>query len=134
MNSIRTFAATATVALAVMAALSSSGARPVQARPVGGVAQVVSAPAADEATAVSMKNNRFISDFTMVPVGTTVTFRNDETNPFVLHDVYSDDGVILSPVIAPGESWTFTFSTEGFWHILCSFHPGMEADVLIVAP
>lgn len=97
------------------------------------VRTVTAAARSQEPQVVSLVDNRFVSDFVIVTVGGTVTFRNDEADPTVLHDVYSEDGMLLSPVIASGESWSYTFGSEGFWRYYCSFHPGMEADILVVA-
>lgn len=117
----------ALVAVAILGILSAVTGAP--STPVATAASV----RGQETQVVSMVNNRFVSDFLIVTVGGTVQFRNDEGDPSVKHDIYSEDGTLLSPVIAPGESWSFTFGSEGFWHYLCSFHPGMEADILVVA-
>src|SRR5581483_6640022 len=105
---------TAALTAAVGAALSVSGG-------AGSATRADAAPPrADDPPVVRLSRNRFISDFTIVPVGATVTFRNDESDPDDVHDVCAEAGSVVSPAVAPGGSWSYTFASEGFWHNLCS--------------
>lgn len=81
---------------------------------------------------VTMQRNRFWPDFDVVSVGATVEWRNDEANPRNRHDVYTEDGTFASPVILPGEVWSFTFMQEGYYSYFCSYHDGMEGALLVV--
>ncbi|MBI2761777.1 MAG: cupredoxin domain-containing protein [Chloroflexi bacterium] len=83
---------------------------------------------------VTMSRDRFHSDFTIINVGDTVMFRNDAEDPTNGHDVQAVDGSFASPYIRPGESWSFTFNTEGYYAYYCSFHEGMEGAILVVYP
>ena len=80
---------------------------------------------------IVMRNNRFTSDFVIVPVGGTLVWRNNEERS-VRHDAYAEDGSFQSPLLAPGESWSFTFTQEGYYRYLCSIHDNMEAAILVV--
>jgi plastocyanin len=83
---------------------------------------------------VTMSRDRFYSDYTIINVGDTIMFRNDEEDPTNGHDVQAVDGSFISPYIRPGESWSFTFNTEGYYDYYCSFHEGMTAAILVVYP
>jgi plastocyanin len=87
----------------------------------------------DTGPLITMSDNRYHSDYTIVNVGDTVTFRNDEVDD-TKHDVAADDNSFGSPVIHPGESWSFTFAAEGYYSFYCTFHEDMQAAILVVAP
>jgi len=72
-----------------------------------------------------------------VPVGTTVTWRNDDT---VVHTVTSGpavdnkavpDGVFDSGDIPPGGSFSWTFDEPGRYPYHCAPHPWMAARILV---
>jgi plastocyanin len=50
--------------------------------------------------------------YVTVAAGTQVTWRNDDTEPFVV-DVTSSGGVIASGSVAPGETWRYEFTEAG---------------------
>ena len=52
----------------------------------------------------------------------------------VTHHIVSDDGTtFISPNIAPGNSYTATFTAEGTFAYHCTIHPGM-LGAIVVAP
>ncbi len=61
-----------------------------------------------------------------IPVGTTVTWVNDDSVP---HNIQSTDkkGVVIqlfnSPPLNTGDRFEFTFEEEGVYNYYCSFHP-----------
>ena len=59
---------------------------------------------------------------------------NDETAAGERHDIQANDGSFASPVLRPGETWTYTFAQEGYYAYYCSLHQNMEAAILIVPP
>jgi len=60
--------------------------------------------------------------------GTTVTWYNADTEA---HTVTADDGSFDSGLIAPGESWSHTFSKEGTQRYHCAPHPWMKGEVVV---
>lgn len=127
-------------------AVMLAGALTVSVAPAGAAAGRPSTPAADahslledeapagSALTVTMRRDRFSPDFEVIPVGTTVTWRNEEAGRTRAHDVYAEDGSFGSPQIAPRQDWAFTFTTEGYFQYFCDLHPGMQAALLVVAP
>jgi plastocyanin len=60
--------------------------------------------------------------------GAAVTWTNNDTT---VHDSTSDNGVWSSGTLAPGASFTFTFSNTGTFTYHCTIHPGMVGTVTV---
>lgn len=81
------------------------------------------------ANAVSISNFAFVPATLTVPVGTTVTWTNQDEEP---HTVVSDDGSTLhSPGLDTGKTFSFTFSNAGTFAYVCSIHPMMHGTVVV---
>jgi plastocyanin len=63
-----------------------------------------------------------------ITVGTTVTWKNNTT---VTHTVTSDTGLFDSGPIAPGGTFSFTFTTSGTFKYHCSIHAFMHGSVVV---
>ena len=50
------------------------------------------------------------------------------------HNVVSDDGVFDSDNVAPGEQFTFAFTTTGTYSYTCTYHAGMNGRVTVLDP
>lgn len=74
-----------------------------------------------------------ISNFSFTPAelrivrGTTVTWTNEDT---VRHNAVSE-GNFLSPLLAKGESWSYTFTTAGTYDYRCTPHPFMRGKIVV---
>ena len=82
---------------------------------------------------VRMVNFTYQPEEITIQVGTTVTWINDDT---IIHDVISGTrdsptGLIESPDIAAGESFSFTFEEVGTYEYYCSYHAGMSGTVIV---
>jgi plastocyanin len=80
---------------------------------------------------VAMENFVFVEDRIEVPVGTTVTWTNDDSTR---HTVTSgaddtDDGVFDSGNLEAGETFSFTFDEAGEFAYFCDIHPTMTGVV-----
>jgi plastocyanin len=65
----------------------------------------------------------------MVKTGTTVTWMNNDT---VAHTVTSDSGGLLnSPEIAPGQSFSFTFTYPVTVPYHCAIHTMMKGTIVV---
>ena len=60
--------------------------------------------------------------------GATVTWYNADTET---HTVTADDGSFDSGLIAPGESWSHTFTSAGSQRYHCTPHPWMKGEVVV---
>jgi amicyanin len=90
------------------------------------------APARAEAATqhVAMENYAYSQSALTIQVGDTVTWTNHDQAP---HDVVTTSGPasLQSPMLAQGESWSFTFTVPGTYSYYCSVHPDMRAQIIV---
>jgi plastocyanin len=94
-----------------------------------------SAPAAGNATALSIVRGAsglttaaFSPNPDTIAAGDTVTWTNNDTTT---HTSTSDDGSWSSGNIAPGSTYSRTFSAPGTFTYHCAIHPGMVGTVSV---
>jgi len=63
-----------------------------------------------------------------VPVGTAVTFRNDDA---AAHTFTADGGAFDSQRVGTGETFNVTFSTAGTFAYHCKIHRSMTATITV---
>jgi amicyanin len=91
----------------------------------------VGAHAAPAPVTVKISNFTFDAPVVTVPVGTTVTWVNDDDIP---HTVVSDDRkAFRSRVMDTDDRFSFTFGTPGTFNYFCSIHPHMTGKVVVKA-
>jgi plastocyanin len=100
-----------------------TGASTPAAAPTGSAA-----PASGGGSAVTLVNYSFSPTSLQVALGTTVTWTNNDT---AAHTVTADDGSFDSGNLAPGQSFTHTFTTSGTVAYHCNYHPNMVASVVV---
>lgn len=93
-----------------------------QSSPSGGV-DIVKDPK------IEISNFEYSPKLVTVKQGTTVTWTNRDGAE---HNVVSDDKVLDGPLLAKGESWSFTFSDPGTYEYYCLPHPHMKAVVKVI--
>jgi amicyanin len=86
------------------------------------------APAPQGGTAVSISDFKFNPATLTVPVGTTVTWTNQDEEP---HTIAAKDGSFHSPGMDTHGTYSFTFSTPGSYDYVCSIHPFMTGTVVV---
>jgi plastocyanin len=86
--------------------------------------------AMQDPNAIPIQGNQFMPPEKMVGVGTTVTWVNMDAED---HDVLTNDLTITSPVVKPGESWSFTFDTPGTYNYLCDLHNNMTGVITVTS-
>jgi plastocyanin len=92
------------------------------------------APATNATVASSSGSSVLIDKYTFgpdqltVPVGTTVTWTNNDADE---HTVVAKDNTFASPALAKGQSFSFKFEKAGTYNYLCSIHPFMVATVTV---
>lgn len=76
------------------------------------------------------RSYRFAPEDIVVPVGTTVTWTNNDSFSHTVRLLDSDDVQLMRP----GESVTHTFPAPGLYRYDCSLHPqDMQGSVLVEA-
>lgn len=108
----------------LLAAAAASFAMSVAAAPAAAVA----APAGPT---VKIDNFVFGPETLTVPVGTTVTWINQDDIP---HTIVADDKhTFKSKVLDSDERFSFTFTKPGEFGYFCSLHPHMVGKVIVKA-
>jgi plastocyanin len=87
-------------------------------------------PSGQSGSTITLASFSFSIKTLTVKVGQAVTWTNADP---VIHTVTSDEGVWDSGDLAPGGSFTFTFSKAGTYAYHCSYHPYMKAVVIVTA-
>lgn len=87
-----------------------------------------------EQVIVEMQGMSFSPADIEVPVGTTVTWKNESNQS---HTVTSGanrehDGIFDSGTVSPGNEFSWTFDETGTYDYYCIPHPGMEGTVTVV--
>jgi len=78
--------------------------------------------------AVEIAGYKFGPQTLTVPVGTTVTWTNNDDDP---HTVTAKDGSFRSDTLHKGSTYQHTFDSPGTYTYLCSIHPFMVATVVV---
>jgi plastocyanin len=82
-----------------------------------------------EEVPVDIRNFAYSPNPVEVPVGGTVTWTNQDPVP---HTATSDErGILQSGAIAPGSSFSQTFTTPGEFKYHCEFHPNMSGTIIV---
>ena len=84
--------------------------------------------AAAHSVTVKIANFAFNPGVMTVPVGTAVTWTNDDDDA---HSVAADNKAFRSKPLDSGDSFTFTFTTPGVYAYHCSLHPQMVGKVVV---
>jgi plastocyanin len=92
---------------------------------------VLAAPAAAATVNVQITKTGFTPAAFSVNHGDKVTWRNADTSD---HQVVSDTGSFASPILKPGQSWTFTLNTAGTFRYHDGLKPSFKARVTVKGP
>jgi len=103
---------------------------PTTAPAAGATSTAAGGGAAEGVMTISIVDFAFDQPTLEIPVGTTVEWVNDDTFD---HDVTSGDGSFVSETLAPGDTFTFTFTAAGDFPYICSIHPQMTANIVVTA-
>jgi len=93
-----------------------------------GTASAPAAPAPQGGTAVTISNFKFDPATLTVPVGSTVTWTNQDEEP---HAIAGKDGSFHSPGMDTHGTYSFTFAKPGTFDYICSIHPFMSGTVVV---
>jgi plastocyanin len=121
--------------VAVLAALtmvaacgSDSGGGGATPPPASAPSESSGSTAAGGGSTVEIMNFMFMPATLTVPVGTTVTWKFDDSTD---HTVNADDNSFASSPMANGQTFTHTFSTAGTVTYHCSIHPFMKGTIIV---
>ena len=121
----------AVLASACLLALAASGQRAGIAQ--GGTAvnssstrMAESAMPTPDTVMVIIQKHRYQTGMVTVKAGDVVVWRNLDVTE---HTLTADSGAFESPLIKPGERWSFRFATAGTFGYHCTPHPFMKAEI-----
>ncbi len=86
------------------------------------------AAAAPQEVQVAIQDFAFSPQVLEVPVGTTVTWTNNDTSQ---HTVVANNDAFGSDILAQGATFSFTFDTPGTYDYICSLHPNMTGQIVV---
>ncbi|MDO8490527.1 MAG: cupredoxin family copper-binding protein [Dehalococcoidia bacterium] len=109
-------------ALLLVSACSYGNSNPT---PAGGTATPAKTATGNS---VTISNFAFSPASISVPVGTTVTWTNKDSEA---HTVASDSGVFNSGNLSTNKSFSYTFATAGVFPYHCSLHTYMKGTVTV---
>jgi len=78
---------------------------------------------------VKIKDFMFGPKTLTVPVGTTVTWTNNDDDPHTVASI--DKTTFKSSALDTGEKYSYTFTKPGKYAYFCSVHPKMTAEVIV---
>ncbi len=79
-------------------------------------------------TRVTIQNFAFTPAAIVVPVGSTVTWTNQDLEE---HTVTAHDNTFASDVVGNGRSFSYTFTRPGTYNYFCSIHTNMVGKVVV---
>jgi amicyanin len=100
----------------------------MQSPPASASATTADSPAQQGGTAVAITDFKFNPATLTVPVGSTVTWTNQDEEP---HTIAAKDGSFHSPGMDTHGTYSFTFTTPGSYDYICSIHPFMTGTVVV---
>jgi plastocyanin len=77
---------------------------------------------------VEMSDFAFVPDTITIPVGTSVTWTNQDPST---HTVTSETGLFDSGILAPNASFSHSFTERGTFSYYCTIHPYMKGKVVV---
>jgi outer membrane protein assembly factor BamB/plastocyanin len=87
---------------------------------------------AGEVFEATMQSLKYIPEDIDIKVGTTVVWTNEDVVAHtVTHRAKVEDQLFSSPLLVPGETFSFTFETAGTYGIFCLPHPFMTGTVVV---
>lgn len=100
--------------------------------PLLALAAAVAAPSASPATTtVKVTRSAFSPKKVTIKTGDAVKWTNTDT---ITHQVVSNTGAFVSPVLNPGKSYTFTFKVAGTYRYHDGLHPALTGTVVVSGP
>jgi plastocyanin len=95
---------------------------------VTALALVLAGPAASATTSVQIKRTGFVPATVTINQNDAVTWKNTDT---ITHQVVANGGQFASPILGPGQSYTFTFRNAGTFRYHDGLHPALRGTVTV---
>jgi plastocyanin len=81
---------------------------------------------------VEMVNIQFVPQELTVAVGTTVTWKNEDSFPHTVTSGIRDSPTgLFDETVNAGQTFSFTFDEAGTYNYYCRIHPGMDGVIIV---
>jgi plastocyanin len=98
------------------------------ATPAAAESTPAAAATTPQAVAIDIKDFAFSPQTLTIPVGTTVTWTNQDVTA---HTTTAKDKTWDSNILQQGATFSYTFDTPGTYDYICSLHPNMTAQIVV---
>ena len=98
---------------------------------VAGLVLAVAAPAEAATVTVRIVRSGFTPTAATINFGDTVVWRNADT---ANHQVVADTGAFASPILRPGQAFSFTFRTAGTFRYRDALEPSERGRIVVRGP
>ena len=92
-------------------------------------------PSTPLTVSVALQNFAFSPPSVTVPKGSTVAWTNQDSAPHTIVSdatpLFSVGAIFTSPQLGQGQTFSFTFNTEGTYAYHCGIHPFMKGTVTV---
>src|SRR2546423_12300587 len=88
-------------------------------------------PASTATVTVQIKRLSFVPTTAAIKTGDTVTWVNSDTQN---HQVVSNNGSFVSPILGPGKRYSHTFNAAGTYHYHDGLNPASKGSVVVNGP
>ena len=99
--------------------------------------EISSLHATEEGKVVSIVGNSGTNSYNPNPieieVGDTVTWINNDSSPHTVTSSNDNGSTFDSDILMQGETFSFTFDSEGQYPYFCTLHPNMVGTVVVTA-
>jgi plastocyanin len=95
---------------------------------VTALALVLAGPASSATTSIQIKRSGFVPATVTINQDDSVTWKNVDT---IDHQVVANGGQFASPILDPGESYTFVFRSGGTYRYHDGLHPTLRGTVTV---
>lgn len=79
-------------------------------------------------SSILITNRLFSPSSITVPVGTTVTWTNQDSYS---HNIVENTGAFNSGLLSNGSTFSYTFTSAGTFNYNCSIHPDMTGSIVV---
>lgn len=86
---------------------------------------------AQNTATVIINNNTFTPQTLVVPIGTTVTWRNDQNIPHTVTSDVQDEAESWNMQLNKDQTFSKTFTTPGTYTYHCTIHPSMTGTIIV---
>jgi plastocyanin len=98
---------------------------------LAGVGAAPATPASTATKTVLIKRTAFSPASLTIKTGDTVNWVNSDTRD---HQVVSNNGTFVAPILGPGRAYAYQFQAAGTYHYHDGLNPALKATIVVTGP